>query len=266
MPAGDAESTYAAIARNLRSALSVYSLSTVRGSVVELEGVSLVNSGVDYAVFNAAVFYEKVNGHTPVGELIDQAAAHYDTHDLGWSCWVCEELLGDRLDELTSHLKRHGLRASARHQGMVADRLVPPARPLPAVEMRRVGDKPSRLDFVQISSQVFALPLPVAHRIYDSERFWAGGFMAWIGYVEDRPVCTAAVDSSCGVVGLYSVGTLHRYQRRGYGEKVTRHVLEESCRASNLSRSILQSTREGLPLYRKMGFRPMGRFSVYVSR
>jgi ribosomal protein S18 acetylase RimI-like enzyme len=65
-------------------------------------------------------------------------------------------------------------------------------------------------------------------------------------------------------VGVYSLGTLPQYQGCGYGETLLRHALDDIGKRTGITRSVLQSTDEGLKLYQRMGYRPVTSFSVYT--
>jgi ribosomal protein S18 acetylase RimI-like enzyme len=68
-----------------------------------------------------------------------------------------------------------------------------------------------------------------------------------------------------GVAGVYNVATIPPHQRRGYGELVMRHALEEMRREHGVERTILQSTPAGYRLYERMGYRPVTTVAVYSS-
>jgi ribosomal protein S18 acetylase RimI-like enzyme len=256
-----------AITRNLGHAMSNYARSTEHGEVTEADGLLLVNSGVRYAVFNAAVLTASFRGDAAaVEECVHTAARHFRARRQPWSCWVCEDLLQpDVREQSRRQFERLGLQLVAEHVGMTADLVQPPLRALPAMDARRVAGPESRRDFVRLASTVFHLPPRVARQVYDSERFWNGNLVGWVGYVDGTPVSTAATDIHAGVIGVYSVATSSEHRRRGYGEWITRHALEAARQTSGLTRSILQSTTAGLSLYRRMGYRPATRFGVYIS-
>src|SRR6266403_845996 len=74
-----------------------------------------------------------------------------DVRDLGWSFWVCIDLLPSKLQRRAERLfERNGLRLTVQLPGMCAERLLPPRRPLPQIEIRRVADEPTRLAFCDI--------------------------------------------------------------------------------------------------------------------
>lgn len=254
------------IARNLRHAMSNYSRSSESGDVTEVPGLLMVDSGVPYAVFNAALPTDSFRGDLQaIREIVGIAARHYGSRRQPWSCWVCEDLIASEARDFGRHeFERLRLQLVAEHTGMAADSLDQPARPLPEMEMRRVAAIETRRDFIRIASAVFHLPPPVARQIYDSERYWDGHMAGWVGYAGGRAVSTAVTDASGGVVGLYSVATTRDQRRRGYGERIARLAVAEAQRESGYSRTILQSTAAGLSLYRRMGYRPSARFAVYV--
>jgi ribosomal protein S18 acetylase RimI-like enzyme len=255
------------VARNLRHAMANYSRSTPQGEVSERPGLLLVNSGVPYAVFNAALPTDSFGGDArAIDECVRNAASHYASRNMPWSCWVCEDFFHEDVRGRSRRMfERLGLQLVAEHQGMVADRIEPPRRPPAALDLRLVGDPETRRDFIRIASAAFHLPPAVARMIYDSESYWQGQVVGWVGYARDKPVSTAATCTVNGAVGVYSVATLREYRGRGYGEWITRRALAEAQRDAGPDRSILQSTQAGRSLYIRMGYRPVGRFAVYIS-
>jgi ribosomal protein S18 acetylase RimI-like enzyme len=83
--------------------------------------------------------------------------------------------------------------------------------------------------------------------------------------VEDRAVCIVTVVVGGGVLGVYSVGTLPEYQRRGFAEAAIRYALARAGEQTRLRVSVLQSTAQGLNLYTRMGYRVVTRFGVYLN-
>ena len=52
----------------------------------------------------------------------------------------------------------------------------------------------------------------------------------------------------------------------GYAEALVRGVVEQERKETGLERVVLQSTETGYALYRRMGFRDVTRFSVYLTK
>jgi ribosomal protein S18 acetylase RimI-like enzyme len=79
--------------------------------------------------------------------------------------------------------------------------------------------------------------------------------------VDGAAVATTVIVEAAGAAGIYSVSTNPGWRRRGYAEALMRAALGERARG----RVLLQSSRAGLRLYQKMGFRRVTRFFVYGS-
>jgi GNAT superfamily N-acetyltransferase len=63
--------------------------------------------------------------------------------------------------------------------------------------------------------------------------------------------------------GLYAIGTVPRMRRRGLAAALIQHVLADAYRRGARTAS-LQSTPMGEPLYRSLGFAPVGRYEEWV--
>lgn len=77
-------------------------------------------------------------------------------------------------------------------------------------------------------------------------------------------MATAAMLIAGGVIGVYAVGTLPQHQRKGCGEAVMRHALEQAHAESGLERSVLQASAAGFHLYQRMGYRTVTRYAVFA--
>jgi predicted acetyltransferase len=63
--------------------------------------------------------------------------------------------------------------------------------------------------------------------------------------------------------GVYTVGTVAKWRRRGFARALTAHVLAEAHRLGART-ATLQSTRMGQQLYASLGFEPVGRYEEWV--
>lgn len=198
---------------------------------------------------------------------IAEVARYFRDRTLRWSFWVCEDLL----DAATRRRARQsfsdfGLRAISHPPGMFAPKLLPPARPLPEIECRKVSGKATRQIFTEITAIAFEIPQTVAFAVYAQERAWKGDYQGYVGLVDGRAVAIVAVVAAAGTLGIYSLATLPMYRRRGYGEALLRAAAADARDRTGIECLVLQSTEAGHDLYLRMGFRDSTTFSVYLTK
>ncbi|MBA3870212.1 MAG: GNAT family N-acetyltransferase [Anaerolineae bacterium] len=84
----------------------------------------------------------------------------------------------------------------------------------------------------------------------------------YVGYVDDKPVCTGEATVENGVVGLYNICTLPDFRQRGFGTGMTLKPLLDA-REANCHTAILQATDEGARVYKRLGFEAFGTITEY---
>jgi GNAT superfamily N-acetyltransferase len=256
---------YRVVEENLRVAMRCYSRVNDRGEARDYPGISVAYCGMPCSIFNSALLNGPSN-ETELRKLLALASVHFKQRGVGWTLWLCEDLLSE------ARLRRNartvvsecGLQVIAQPPGMFAPKLQPMRRPPAPLEFRAVADPTTRLDFAHLSSIIFSLPFQTAQAIYTAEDLWKPPMSGWVGYHEGRPVTLASVVVAAGAAGVYSVGTLSEFQRRGFAETIVRHALERSRGAVGSEVTILQSTSQGMKLYSQMGYKPVTRFGVYM--
>ncbi|HYP06241.1 MAG TPA: GNAT family N-acetyltransferase [Bryobacteraceae bacterium] len=253
---------YNAVEGNLRAAMRCYSNIGGDGEARDYPAVTVASTGLDVSVFNSAMLPGPADS---IDSAIAQAEVHFRARRLGWTFWVCEDLL--------SHSGRANLHAAfttrrmtwiASPPGMFAQRLLPPVRPAASMTFDRVGNERTRLEFAHIASVVFSLAFTTAKQIYGSSRLWRPPSHGWIGYFEGKPVSIVTVVIAEGAAGVYSLGTLPQHQGCGFGETLLRHALEEARKEFGIERTVLQATPQGSHLYLRMGYRIVTKFSIFM--
>jgi len=237
---------------------------TGNGDVRALDRSEVVYSGLDYGVFNIAFLTKTVGSAQEFAAILNQCGTYYSERKVRWSFWLCEDLVEPAVrrrcrDSFTSM----GMRQISQAPGMVASLLPPPPRALPELDCRPVEDASTRFAFAELTSVCFDIPFSIARAIYEPERAWMGDYRGFVGYVRGRPVSMVALVRAEGALGIYSLGTLPDYRRRGFGEAVLRAALGERHERQLM---VLESTEAGYPLYRRLGFRDAARFSVFLTR
>ena len=86
----------------------------------------------------------------------------------------------------------------------------------------------------------------------------------YIGYLHGAPVATAALVLDSGVAGIYAVATIPEARRKGIGRIMTVRPLLEA-RQSGYQVGILQASPMGYPIYKRLGFRDVGKYRIYLQ-
>jgi len=259
-------SDYLAIDENLRCAMQFFGKASGSGDVQELDGALAIFSGLEYGVFNIGLLTRRVSeGDLETG--IAELGKFFRHRTLRWSLWLCE----DQLDSAVRRRERqifasYGMRAISQPPGMLARELLPPAHTLPAIEIRSVADAGTRATFAELTSVAFEIPYTVAQAVYSREQAWRGDYQGFVGYVDGKPASIIAIVAAAGVLGVYSLATMPGFRRRGYAEALLRAAAHEVSKRTGLTRVILQSTEAGYALYKRMGFREVTKFTVYLTK
>ncbi len=255
------------VSENLREAMRFFGRARAEGEICDLPPLTVISSGVNYGVFNAAVLNSELHGDVePLSRQLETSAAFYRQRNLPWSFWACDDLISAVRGPLRPVLDRHALRHITTAPGMAAENLSGPVRALPRVDVREVSDAATRTAFSHVTAVSFDIPFTICDAVYGNERGWGGTLRGWVGYVNGTPVSTTATIRWAGVIGIYSVGTLPGYERRGYAEAVMRHAIRAAEDGGPANGVVLQSTRAGLRLYERLGFRTVTSFHVFLSR
>jgi ribosomal protein S18 acetylase RimI-like enzyme len=84
----------------------------------------------------------------------------------------------------------------------------------------------------------------------------------YIAYLNGVPAAVSTVFFGSRTVGVYFVTTVPSARRRGLGDAVTRRGLEDA-KSRGYATAVLQASRMGEPMYRKMGFRRRSTMGLY---
>jgi ribosomal protein S18 acetylase RimI-like enzyme len=149
---------------------------------------------------------------------------------------------------------------------MLAEALAPPVRPLPKIECVPVADRSMRQAFGALTAVSFDIPMGIAKAVYEPERAWLGDYRGFVGLAGGRPVAIIAIVATPDALGVYSLSTLPECRRLGYGEALLRAAVALEQARSGVKRIVLQSTDAGYSLYRRLGFKEVAKFSVYLTK
>jgi GNAT superfamily N-acetyltransferase len=252
---------------NLRGAMRFFGQATGTGEIGAFDGVQLVYSGLDYGVFNIGFLDRRVAPDRDLASILADCSRYYRQRNVRWSFWTCDDLL----DPATRRSSREifaaaGLRPISHAPGMKASSMPPPTRSLPAIECRAVCDAFTRSAFGELTAVCFDIPFAVARAVYEPEQAWKGDYRGFVGLAAGEPVSIVALVRCAGVVGVYSLGTLPDHRRHGYGEALLRAAVAQMLGDAHNEPLVLESTEAGYPLYRRLGFKDVTKFTVYLAK
>ena len=132
----------------------------------------------------------------------------------------------------------------------------------PDLRIHEIVDQPGLEVFER--TLVDAYPMPDLQpykwgRFYD-ERVLGGGTRLWIGFVDGRPVATAAAHVAAGVNNVEMIATLDGFRGRGYGAAVT----WAATTADPTLPAILIASDLGRPVYERLGYTALTRWTMWL--
>ncbi len=243
-----------------------FARNSVAGEVLDLPEVSIASSNVSWSMMNAAFLPARVETEEALERAAATAARHLGPQGRGWMLALCEDQVPSRLRERAGELfAPHGLKLSMVATGMVAERLAPSMRPQPVLEVRQAKDGRGRRDLADVNSRCYDVPIHTGREAFDVPGLFEGESKGFVGYRHGEAATSAAVIRVDDVAYISMVATLPSHRQLGCAEAVMRHALGEAERAWGLQRTVLHATPAGLPVYRRMGYRPVTRFHFYMA-
>lgn len=230
---------------NLRSTFASLAEALQDGEVRQFGPLTAACAGVPVPVFNRVFVFEA----PPLDELsaaVDWMAGHEVPF------WVTAT--DPAVERVETHLPdlECDLVKAAEHPGMAMAPLdeVPP--PGPVAEIEAVTDPDDLDDYSGVAASVFGTPEDVERRL---DRAALGGdrMRLFLGRVDGEPAGSGLLARSGDVAGVYSIGVLEAFRRRGIGRAMTRAVLRAG-RDAGCDAGVLQASEMATPLYGELGF------------
>jgi len=223
-------------------------------------------SGVPYAIFNWVLRSRFSEGEAD--RRVAETVRYFEGRRVPFTWGVGP---GDRAEGLRERLVDRGF-TEEHAPGMALDLSDLPSRPLPeGLALRPVRNIDEEREFCRTlnagdfqESEEIARAIPDVLRPTRDDRVEAPSLDCFVGYWKDRPVCTSALFVSDGVAGIWGVATVPHARRRGFGAAATVAALGLG-RSRGCSTAVLVATTAGEPVYRRLGFREVFRFTQYQS-
>jgi GNAT superfamily N-acetyltransferase len=223
----------------------------------------LLVPNVENPFFNS-VFHARLDDEH-LDQQIDAALAPY--HRLGlsaywWSFGMPPPALADRLFQ-------RGL-WSIRNEGMAADlHALNEDIPVPiGLQIERVADEATFKTWLALNTAIFGFSRELETEF--EKAYTRLGFAPdsplqhYLGMLNGKPVASSSGMIGGGVIGLYNVGVVFSARGQGIGSALTLHPLR-LARQAGYRAGVLQATRMGYGLYKRLGFQNVIPVIMYVS-
>jgi ribosomal protein S18 acetylase RimI-like enzyme len=150
--------------------------------------------------------------------------------------------------------------------GMVLRHTVPQSPAASSLSIDLVRSEAQARAFVEVAADAYEtmqLPAALTQRLLSHSTRWNRPHSrAYVLTEADRPVAAAQLLWSHGIAGVYWVASVAQARRQGHAERITRQVCREAF-AAGARAVILQASRGGENIYRRIGFEEITRYRTY---
>ena len=201
-----------------------------------------------------------------IDELIDSALTHFRSLNIRKLSWLAQE--GVPANEIKKYLLAHGLTFSESFATeMAADLMsLPDDLPTPiGLRIVPVVGGETLKQWIHVASIGFGVREEFEKVWYDFfvEAVFDMRFRTYLAVLNGQPVGTSQLFLSAGVAGIYNVTCIPEARGRGIGAAITLAPLLKA-REMEYRVGILQASRLGYQVYRRLGFQDYGKLSVYL--
>ncbi|MRH42067.1 GNAT family N-acetyltransferase [Aquibacillus halophilus] len=178
-----------------------------------------------------------------------------------WEIW--SNSLPSNIREI---LQEYGFKYDSEFPAMVLEHTQIPENKSISLNIKKVDNEDEAIILADLFSEIYGVPEPARDGFLNT--VLSTGFdinsklVNYIGYEDEKPVCISSVYYDSGVVGIYNVGTIEGYNRKGYGTEITLFPLMEA-KENGYKYMMLQSSEQGLKVYHRMGFKVLSRVETF---
>ncbi|MGW1812668.1 GNAT family N-acetyltransferase [Streptomyces sp. NPDC002125] len=239
----------------------------VAADVRDLPGIAVRWADSRFAFWNCVTLTDVGADPALVRQRLGHVAEIMRAKERPGFLWVFEDLLtAEARAALGEAAGQAGLVHAFPGTGMAGDLLPLPAPAHPDLTFVRVSTDEHLRAYADLNSQAYGFPLEDGRDGLVGSALWKDGVHAYLGLRDGVPVTCAATVEAAGRLFVVLVATAPGWERRGYGEAVTRKALYEGGRATGLTRATLHATAAGAPVYPRIGFEPNSPMAFYALR
>ncbi|MEV0303525.1 GNAT family N-acetyltransferase [Streptomyces prasinus] len=235
--------------------------------VRDLPGLAVRWADCRFPFWNCVTLTGDGTGAGLVQRRLDEAAEIMRSKRHPGFLWVFEDLLDDEAcAALEPAAGQAGLAHAFPGTGMAGDLLPVPEPAHPDLTFVRVDTGEHLRAFADLNSLAYGFPLEDGRDGLAWSTLWKSRVYACLGVRNGTPVTCAATMEVEGRLFVMLVATDPAWQRRGYGEAVTRKALHEGAAATGATRATLHATAAGAPVYPRIGFEPNSPMRFYALK
>jgi ribosomal protein S18 acetylase RimI-like enzyme len=233
-------------------------------AVIESEDGWLLGAGSpSHPVISNAAF--RSDDSVDAGEFVSRAKDFFDARGRGFSIWIRGEEPEDR--DLTAATAGAGAQLVYEMPEMVLGSPVEEPHLPAGVELRQLTEAGQADDYWRVAAASYAsigFPAEVFGGYSNHAGLLAENVVAFIAYLDDRPVSIAMTIVSHGVAGIYWVGSLEQARGKGLGRAVTAAATNAGFKLGAKIAS-LQASPMGKPIYEAMGYETVFDYRLFMS-
>ncbi len=230
--------------------------------ILEQDDLLLIAGGGLTPQNNSAI---RVGNHAwpPAEEMLEKVKSFFGSRKRGYSLYVRRHLDSD-LEALCSLAK---LMKIADTPGMAVHKPIL-SKGLPTeFKIKSIKDEAGAADFAAVainSFQSLGMDREIGQKLFENPGRMIRPYNYLVAiYVNERPVSCAMIIFSHTIAGIYWVGTIESFRKKGLAEVCTTIVTNEAFRRG-ASSVILQASPFGEPIYRRLGFKEFTRYLWYM--
>ncbi len=237
-------------------------------------GITRCVTGLPQEIFNVVLFCNL--SKKEVGSRVDRLIGEFRERRIPLIWHVGKTTTPS---DLGSYLEARGYPKDYDLVAMAADLSEPPAKKAigEGTIVRVCESRKDHKDWISCLASSWDSPEPVRRWMLSNPFFaespgadgsWPSSRVLYLGLLDGEPCGALMLLCSRGVAGLQCVGTVKTAQRRGVGEAMARAAIGDASSRGHKMVVVL-STTEGVPLYRKAGFRTFGKLpehGMYFDR
>ncbi len=201
-----------------------------------------------------------------IDDLVKSTLLHFRSMNIRKLSWLTHENVQSA--EITKVLLAHGLTSrDAFATEMAVDLSLLPdclsARP--GLTIVPVDGEHTLKQWIHVASIGFRINESFEKVWFDffADAIFDTRFRTYLALLDGKPVATSQLFLSEGIAGIYNVSCIPDARGQGIGSAVTLAALLEA-RQIGCRIGVLQASKEGYNVYRRLGFQDYGKLSVYL--